>query len=181
MSRDKHAADRKKSTKTYPPHTKILSLSVVAAQSSLCDRIGAILSHCCVSGENLSTDDNTELPSWPPITKIYSFNHYNNKIKTINIAAYKLTVDGGGLTAASKSTQSNRAAHDEIVATVANSGFPDGCSPHSMLTKKTNYLSRKPIVYCPRKDCRSSGAVASRAFQGCGTVTAVDASSILSY
>ncbi|EYC19772.1 hypothetical protein Y032_0023g707 [Ancylostoma ceylanicum] len=48
-------------------------------------------------------------------------------------------VDGGGLSAASKSTQRDRAAHDGIVTAVTNLGFLDSCSSHLMLiSKKTN-------------------------------------------
>ncbi|EYB93653.1 hypothetical protein Y032_0180g809 [Ancylostoma ceylanicum] len=52
-------------------------------------------------------------------------------------------VAGADPFAASRSTPRDRAAHNGIVVVVANLGFLDSCSSHSMSTnKKTNWLSR---------------------------------------
>ncbi|EYC33494.1 hypothetical protein Y032_0002g827 [Ancylostoma ceylanicum] len=51
------------------------------------------------------------------------------------------SVNGSSLFAASKSARRDRAAHDVIVAAVANLYFLDSCSSHLMLTnRKANYL-----------------------------------------
>ncbi|EYC02177.1 hypothetical protein Y032_0101g3346 [Ancylostoma ceylanicum] len=52
---------------------------------------------------------------------------------------------GGGSSSTSKSTRSDRAAHDGIVFVDANLGFLGSCSSHSMLTNKKTGLQEHPI------------------------------------
>ncbi|EYB99495.1 hypothetical protein Y032_0122g1081 [Ancylostoma ceylanicum] len=47
-----------------------------------------------------------------------------------------VAVNGGGLSAASKSTRRDRTAHDGIAAAMANLGFLDSCSSDLMLNNK---------------------------------------------
>ncbi|EYC01281.1 hypothetical protein Y032_0108g20 [Ancylostoma ceylanicum] len=84
------------------------------------------------------------LPTLSVVPRVLLVAHFN---KTLRHATFRLLdvrrigvdVDGGGRSADSKSTQRDRAAHYAIDAAVANLGFLDICSSHSMLpNKRTN-------------------------------------------
>ncbi|EYB88612.1 hypothetical protein Y032_0244g3529 [Ancylostoma ceylanicum] len=74
-------------------------------------------------------------------------------------------VDGSGFSTASKSTLRHRAAHDGIVAAVANLSFLGSCLSHLMLTNKKSNYQEHPIACCPGGKPCSSGEFAPVLFE----------------